>query len=480
MGQFSRVFEPFYEETSEDLYAFCRALNFTPTWQQKMLLDAVDRACRGVGSRQIACKSGQGPGKTTVSAVVGLWRTWRRVGALTVITAPTMRQCRDVWLVEARRRLKNAHPILQKYINITKSKIEINGDADWGVKLVTATREENAQGYHQDNMTVIAEEASGIPREIITQFKGTISNSDSLFIQIGNPNTRDCAFFDCFNSQRDEWECMTFNAEQSPPEVVNQESRRKLKEEFGEDSDVYRVRVLGEFPHMDPNCVISSEHCEWCYDPKLFYKHILTFRPAEFGGDKAKQFGIDLARFGGDESVIYRRSGNTIVEWKTFSHTEPAHVIDYAFRMQSECKWIDKECLYVVDAGGMGQGVLSKFYDAGKRVFEFHNGGRAFDNQYDNRITEGWFQLGKKLKTRGCSIPKDGQLIRQLSARQYHTTKKGKLILESKDDYLKRNEHSPDRADALVYAFYDVANNNGNWATADNSKTVASSVMGVD
>lgn len=473
MGRFAKAFEPFYEETSNDIYAFCRALNFRPSWQQKLLIDAV-----AAGHIRIACKSGQGPGKTTVSAVIGLWRTWRRFGALTIITAPTMRQCRDVWLVEARRRLKNAHPILQKAFDITKTKIEVMGDPDWGVKLVTATREENAQGYHQDNMTVIVEEASGVSREIITQFKGTISNRDSLFMQIGNPNTRDCAFFDCFNSQRDEWECMTFNAEQSPPEIVDPESRRKLKEEFGEDSDVYRVRVLGEFPHTDPNCVISSEHCEWCTDPKLFYKHILTFRAPEFGGNRAQQIGIDLARFGGDESTIFRRSGNTIVEWKTFSHTEPAHVIDYAFRMQSEAKWSNKDTLYVADAGGMGQGVMVKFHEAGKRLVEFHNGGRAQDPQYDNRITEGWFQLASKLKSRSASIPKDGQLIRQLSARQYHTTKKGKLILESKDDYLKRNEHSPDRADGLVYAFYDVKQNAGNIVNLDNSITMASSVLG--
>lgn len=450
MGRFARYFEKFYEETSSDIYAFCRALGFTPSFQQRLLLDAVK-----AGHKRIACKSGQGPGKTTVSAVIGLWRTWRRFGALTVITAPTMRQCRDVWLVEARRRLKNAHPVLQKFFNITKSKVEIGGDPDWGVRLVTATKEENAQGYHQDNMTVIVEEASGVNREIITQFKGTISNEDSLFILIGNPNTRDCAFFDCFNRHRHDWHCLTFNAEETPSYIVDPASRRKLADEFGRDSDVYRVRVLGEFPHSDPNCVISSDQCEACLDKSLYLKHILTHRDSDCGGGRAQQFGIDLARFGGDESSIFRRSGNTIVEWKTFNHTEPGHVVDAAFQMQMEAGWKDRDTVFVVDAGGMGQGVMSKFYDAGKKVVEFHNGGKSLDPQYDNKITEGWFTLGRKLKNKNASIPNDNILIQQLCGRQYFTTKKGKLILETKDQYLERNENSPDRADGIVYAFYD-------------------------
>ncbi len=451
MGAFARRFQPFYEQISNNIFQFCRALNFIPTWQQALLFKAVQD-----GKRRIAVKSGQGPGKTTATAVVGLWRALRNVNALGIITAPTMRQCKDVWLVEARRRMEIANPMLKKFVKITKTKIEIGGKPDWGIKLVTATREENAQGYHEEHMTVIGEEASGIPRELVTQFKGTLSNPDSLFILIGNPNTRDCAFFDCFNNLRHQWHCITFNAEETPTQIVHPQRNLDLEEEFGRDSDVYRIRVLGEFPFTDPNCVMSSEDLQKCSDPNDIIRCALLNRHADFGGGKARQFGIDFSRYGGDESCVYQRSGNAIVKWEKFSHTDPSDVCDIAFRMQHERKWKDNETLYVPDAGGMGQGIMHRFHKAHKDVIEFHNGGLAIDSeQFANKITEAWFHMARLVKGGDCNIPNDNRLIQQLSTRRYYTNRKGKLILETKDEFMKRGYESPDRGDGCVLAFYD-------------------------
>jgi len=451
MGAFARHFKPFYEEISSNIFRFCQALNLTPTWQQAMLLKAVQD-----GHRRIAVKSGQGPGKTTATAVIALWRTLQHVNALTIVTAPTMRQCKDVWLVEARRRMEKADPMLKKFVKITKTKIEIGGKPDWGIKLVTATREENAQGYHEEHMSVIGEEASGIPRELVTQFKGTLSNPDSLFVLVGNPNSRDCAFFDCFNSQRHMWHCITFNAEEAPAQIVDPQRNKDLEEEFGRDSDVYRIRVLGEFPFSDPNCVMSSEDLEKCAEEADKLRCSMLNRHADFGGGRARQFGIDFSRYGGDESCIYQRSGNAIAQWQRFSHTDPSDVCDVAFRMQMEHKWKNKDTLYVPDAGGMGQGIMHRFHKANKNVIEFHNGGTAIDSvQFANKITEAWFHMARLVKGRDCNIPNDNRLIQQLSTRRYYTNRKGKLILETKDEYMKRGYDSPDRGDGCVLAFYD-------------------------
>ncbi len=472
MSRFARGFEDLYRRTREDIFAFCGALNFTPTNQQAKLLSAVQRAQRGEDLNWIACKSGQGPGKTTVSAVIGLWRCWQAVDALTIVTAPTMRQCREVWLVEAKRRLDAADPTISRWFRVTKTKIEIGGRPDWGVKCVTATREENAQGFHEPNMTVIMEEASGIPRELVTQFKGTLSNPNALLLQIGNPNTRDCDFFSCFNTFRHRWQTYTFNAEDTAneyPHIVSPQRNKDLEEEFGRDSDVYRVRVLGEFPHTDPNCVLSSEDLEPC----TIKSNILRCAkiPRETG-ELAKQFGIDFARFGGDESVIYRRSGMSIVEWERFAHTDPNHVVNHAFRMQTEAGWRDKECWFVGDAGGMGQGVMGNFHDAGKQIVEFHNGGKPTERDYANKITQAWFHFARLVKKKQVCIPKDNRLIQQLSTRQYFTDQKGRLILEKKDDYIKRGHDSPDRADALVMTYWDDVEAVANLSQASRSDSV--------
>lgn len=408
-------------------------------------------AIHGRAPGKIAVKSGQGPGKSTASGIVGLFRLLTPFSKL-VVTAPTMRQCKDVWLAECKQTLRRADPRLRAMYNITGTGIGVCGykQDEWGCLLVTATTSEGAQGQHRKDMDVIEEEASGISHEMDQQYKGTLTNPNSLFLKIGNPNTRDCPFFDCFSTQAHKWVTYTWNAEETPASPwFNPERNKELEDEFGRDSDIYRVRVLGEFPLADPNCVISLEDVMKCMDrPKLLL-------PCMKINPHIRQIGIDLARYGGDESAIFRRSGNSIVEHWWGPKVDPNDVVDRAFRMQAEANWRNEKCLYIADAGGIGQGVMGNFHRAGRQLVEFHNNGKATDRNYDNKITQGWFHLAKLLRQGQACLPKDNILMRQLSTRQYATTKKGKLILESKDDYIKRGHESPDRADACVMAFWE-------------------------
>jgi len=464
----------FIQKCREDIHFFVEYGLNSPndTWQQYTLYDMVQaaqfglppplprlpdepkRARPGTGdipaSRQIAAKSGQGPGKTHASTKIGLWRGFRSYGK-TVVTAPTMRQCQDVWLSEASKVLSKAHPYFQNIFDARAQKVEIAKDRRWAIYCITSTDDKKLQGFHDDGLTIICEEMSGIDRIIIEQFQGTLSNNDCMLIGIGNPNLRDCSFFDCFHRDRHEWQTYTLNAEDTAeyrPDIVDVKRNERLERQYGKDSDVYRVRVLGEFPSADPNCVISMEDLEPC-----------TARSMVKCAQKdlsMRVIAIDFARFGSDETVIYRRSGNAIVEQAVMSHVEPADSVRRAFRMQMEAGWGDGDCVYVPDATGMGQGVMHMFYEAGKQVYEFHNGSKAYRaDQYGNLITEAWFDMATKVKEQEVYLPNDNRLLQQLAGRMYKTTEKGQIKLESKDDFVRRlEETSPDRADACVMAFY--------------------------
>lgn len=471
-----------YKAVSGDIFKLCRAMGFSPTWQQEELLLAVQRAKERKGSNWIAAKSGQGPGKTAASVMIGLWTalqyTEEAGGARTIVTAPTMHQLRDVWLSECRLHMKRADDWLRRFINVTMSKVEIGGDPDWGIKFITAsTDDKKAAGRHHKQMSVIVEEASGVPAEIITQYKGTLSNPDSLLVLIGNPNTRDCAFFDCFYGVlRGRWFCLTFNAEDTArdyPEIVSPQRNLDLAEEFGRDSDVYRIRVLGEFPRTEPNCVISDEDLTACNDKALLLPCARMERSVLNGGGLARQFGIDFARYGGDEATIFRRQGYSIVEWAKMVRRDPSETVDKAIQMQTLASWHNNNTMYVCDASGMGQGILHRLYQARKQVVEFHNGGTSTDKQYDNKVTEAWFHLSKLLRARTAYIPADSLMTTQLTSRRYYTNKKGKLVLESKDEYMKRGFDSPDRADGLVLSMYDKVVAVGNYATRDGGSSQA-------
>lgn len=449
-----------YRPLRSSIFKFCEALRFEPTPQQVEALKLVQNETYGAPNHErkqrIAIKSGQGPGKTTVSTVIGLWRSFLDVGALTVVTAPSMRQCRDVWLAEARRIVSKADPFIQRMIEITRTRAIYCGDPDWGVWTMTAKDEVSAQGYHQENLTFIIEEASGVARKFLQQVKGTLSNPKALLFMIGNPNTRDCEFFDSFNSNRDLYHTLTFNAEDTArdrPDIVSPTRNLLLEKEYGRDSDVYRIRVLGEFPFADPNCVISSEDLEACAHVDQFYAAGIR----RDDGVLDRQIALDFARYGGDETAIYRRMGNAIVQSFTRSHVDPGEAVSIAFRFQKDAGWRDTDTWYVPDASGMGQGTLHRFYDAGKNVHEFHNHGKPMSPDYANKVTEAWFHLAKLAKARNAHLPNDNTLFQQLSSRQYYTNKDGKLILEDKDRYMARGYPSPDRADAMVMAFYKYA-----------------------
>jgi hypothetical protein len=465
MSRFEKLWAAMYADIRKSIFNLCKFHNFEPTWQQGDVLERVQWESRQPfhkRKKRIAVKSGQGPGKSTVSTYIAEWRTFQAVDAMTIVTAPTMTQLQDVFLGELRRQLKNADPILKRNIDIKSQKVTFGRRPNWMIRCRTAVRPENFQGYHDKYLTFIADDASGVDAGIIEQIQGTLTNEDSLFVAIGNPNTRSCKFYEFFTSQRHLWHTFTFNAEESP--IVSRDNIQKLEDEYGRDSDVFRVRVLGEFPNMDPNCVVSMEDLEACTKnkpgPAASDKQFLNAH-----GERARQIGIDFARYGSDESVIYRRSGGAVVEWEKFTKTDPSRVVMRAMEMQKRAGWKDDKCWYVVDAGGMGQGVVHMLHDADKQVLEFHNGGKSSDPQYYDKVTEAWFTFARMAKTRKLSIPKDNRLIHQLCSRQYrtdHQKGKTKLRLESKEDYVKRlvregvnDAPSPDRADAIVMAFYE-------------------------
>ena len=474
------TFYDYFSAVCDNFFAFMRSFNFEPDEQQSEVAKEIND-----GATHVAMKAGQGCGKTTIEVLAGLWRAFRRFGALCVVTAPTMRQAKEVWLAEARARINAAPPDVKRFFECRATEIEIMGVPDWGIKLASASRPENMQGWHNQFLTFIIDEASGVARNIIETIMGTMTNRDKLVLMGGNPNTRDSAFFDCFNRDRRNWSTHTLSCRKS--EFVDKKNIERLVELYGINSDVVRVRVEGEFPLQDPNCVMNSDDLEACALTDMVAASMLRFsdllKPVngQVFFDLMKQFGVDFARFGDDLSQIYRRSGMAIVEQRAFAKTDPSLVVAAAFEMQRCASWRNEECWYVPDAEGMGQGLMHHFHNAGKQIHEFRAGGVPLQaNIYHDRITEAMFHLAELAKTRRIHIPDDPELIAQLSNRQYYMTLKGKIKLESKDEYKKRVQTgSPDKADAAALSFYNKMLSNAQLGTAAQRRHATPQFQGI-
>lgn len=283
-----------------------------------------------------------------------------------------------------------------------------------------------------------------------------MSNPDSLVIMIGNPSTRDSAFFDAFHSQKHMWHGLHWNAEETPASKwFSPERNTMIADEFGIDSDMYRISVLGEFPKVDPDCLFSEEMLQPCHDKARIAQAAVMPRGGIAGESIPRQFGIDLARQGGDDSVIFRRQGMAVAQWQAFSNKEPQDIIETAFRWQREVGWHDEDVWYVPDATGMGQAILFNFTQSSKQCFPFRFGSSAGNRaKFANLETEAWFHLRHLVRQFPVYIPYDKQLVQQLVTRRYYARPDGSLIIEPKREYTKRHG-SPDRADALIMAFYD-------------------------
>lgn len=456
----------FIRSFKDDIYAYLDILKITPNPQQKELADAYQ-----AGEPRITCRAGKGPGKTLITAAVLTHWSLTHAKSKLIVTAPTFRQCKDVWLSQAQDIITktDTDPRLKEYFRFRGSGYGILGakNSEWGCQLITALKKEAFQGLHNLWLAFLEEEASGVPVEISNAIAETLSNAKGHFlhIKIGNPNTRLCVFYDSFHKDADKWKKLHWNTEETPETPYFSKRRNEeIAEEFGKNSDIYRISVLGEFPNLDSNCLISEEDLDICCKPETLQK-VLVENP-----DRTKQIGIDLARYGGDECVVVWRSGGIMFDlWA--DKTDPNNAIDKAVMGQDLYSWKNDECIYVVDTSGMGEvavGVIGDKRRMGKRVHEFYTQAVAYESEkYENMATEAWCLFAKLVKNHLVYLGEklDKKLKVQLTTRRYVVTPKGKIKIESKDDYAKNNKDSengtigksPDRADGVVEAFYPYA-----------------------
>lgn len=158
--------------------------------------------------------------------------------------------------------------------------------------------------------------------------------------------------------------------------------------------------------------------------------------------------GVDVARFGGDRSVIFRRQGLCAFEPEVYQDIDNMTFAGHLARAINNYK---PDAVFV-DAG-RGEGVIDRCRQLGYDVTEVNFGARASEhNRYANKRTEMWDSCREWLEA-GGSIPDTLALKTELSTPEYHFDAANRMVLEKKDEVKKRMGRSPDIADALVLTF---------------------------
>ncbi len=426
-------------------------------WQKEALEDLA-------ATSKVAVKSGQGVGKTGMEAVALLWFLTCFPYPRIVATAPTKQQLHDVLWSEASKWMSKS-PFLSELLKWTKTYIYMRGyEKRWFAVARTATKPENMQGFHEDNMLFIVDEASGVADPIMEAILGTLSGANNKLLMCGNPTRTSGTFFDAFNADRSIYRLHTVSSADSPR--TNRENIDSLIRKYGEDSNVVRVRVKGLFPKQEDDVFIGNELAEQCSSKK--------YELPENKESALCIIGVDVARFGDDETVGWLNMKGRLRIAFTKRGQDLMATVGYIVSLYKDTVKKHPDYtgrIYVnIDDTGLGGGVtdrlkevkreqrLHRLYvipiNAAEKIETDTKDGKEAAEHYNNLTTHMWATLRDLLKEKDVVIEDDNETIAQLSARKYFMASNGKLELESKKEMKKRNIDSPDRADALALAVY--------------------------
>ncbi|RLA50801.1 MAG: hypothetical protein DRQ65_08595, partial [Gammaproteobacteria bacterium] len=169
--------------------------------------------------------------------------------------------------------------------------------------------------------------------------------------------------------------------------------------------------------------------------------------------------GVDPARMGNDRTSMIDRKGRKAYNLKSYRKkktTETASLVAKRIdRAQAEG---DPYLAVFVDVGGVGGGVVDILHDTGYEhlVVPVNFGGRPIDtDRYTNKRAEIWKTMGEWFEGEsGVDIPDDDSLHADLIGPTYtHNLIRNQLVLESKEQMVKRGIISPDEGDSLALTF---------------------------
>lgn len=407
-------------------------------WQQDFL-NAV-----ASGERKISIRSGHGVGKSTTASWAMLWFLLTRYPVKVVVTAPTSAQLYDALFAELKRWVKELPQPIQDLLDVKQERIELKASATEAfisARTSRAEQPEALQGVHSDNVMLVADEASGVPEAVFEAAAGSMSGHNALTILLGNPVRSSGFFFDTHNRLKDEWWTKRVSCIDSAR--VSKEYVDDMKSRYGEESNAFRIRVLGEFPKSDDDTIIPMDLLESA-------KH----RDTRAYEDAPIIWGLDVARFGSDSSVLCKRQSNVVHTLERWRNLDLMQLTGAVVAQYEACDHKNRPAEILVDSIGLGAGVVDRLRELklparGINVSE----SPAMGATYLNLRAELWHKAKAWLEKRDCKIPNNEDLIGELATVRYTFTSNGKIKIESKDDIRRRGLKSPDMADAFVLTF---------------------------
>lgn len=455
-------------------------------------VDPLAKALEALGeSKDVGIESATGIGKTFVAACVVFWFLAAFEDSIVVSAAPKedqllkhmWKEVGDLW-----PRFQRHFPEAELLTGAIRIKPGEAGKEKWaatafvcgiGANEESATK---AQGFHAAHLLIISEETPGIHPAIMNAFENTRTDDHNLHLALGNPDHRNDPLHQfCIQ----ESVVHVRGSALDYPNIVCGRSvvpgaigKRRLAErttKYGKGSRLYESRVRGICPAESEDALIKWE---WCVLASQRYDKLAS-TPGHVMGTSA--LGVDVANSEqGDKAAIARWEGECLTEVADFQCPD-ANILGSDVEKEMREREIDGR--YVgVDSVGVGAGTINELKRLGVKVRPISSGTKAIpgldedtlwseiDTDFEGKVrprgatvieaerfnnlrSQAWWRMREDLRMNRCAIALDEELFQDLTTPTYQT-KNGIIVVESKEESVKRLKRSPNKGDAAVY---------GNW-----------------
>ena len=397
-------------------------------------------------TRRLSVRSGHGTGKSTTASWAMLWFLMLKFPCKVVVTAPTSSQLFDAMFSELKRWIGELPRELQELLNVKSDRVElVAAPAEAFISCRTA-RAENAgealAGVHSDNVLLVIDEASGVPEVVFEASAGSLSSTNATVLMLSNPTRSSGTFFESHNRMRKSWWTRRWSCQDSP--LVAPEFIDEMRDRYGENSSAFMVRVMGEFPLADDDTIIPFHLVE-----------AAQHRDIEESPETPMVWALDVARYGGDKTALCKRRGSVVTEMRSWGGLDLMQTVGRVKAEFDALEPFEQDSLEImIDSIGQGAGCFDRLNELGVPVRAINvSESPSMKETYLNLRAELWFKTKAWLENRSCKIPKNSQLLSELTSLRYTFTSSGKIKAESKQDLKKRGFNSPDLADSLSLTF---------------------------
>lgn len=420
-------------------------------WQKKILIEIGDKlksdSSKGrTEAIQEAVASGHGIGKSCLVSWLTIWGLCTEVDTKGVVTANTENQLKTKTWAELAKWYNSCR--YKHWFKFTATAL-FSSDPDherlWRIDMIpwSERNTEAFAGLHNAGKRILCifDEASAVPDVIWEVAEGALTdeNTEIIWIVFGNPTRNTGRFRECFGKFKHRWFRRQVDSRTVPG--VNKTQINKWAEDYGDDSDFFRVRVKGVFPRAGNRQFIALDVVEKAIERKIDI----------FNSGAAKIMSVDVARFGDDQSVVGLRCGRRLEPLIKFRGLD---TMQLSSEISSLINKNNPDAVFV-DGVGVGGGVVDRLKSLGFDIIDV-NAGRAPDienkDTHFNKRVEMWDRMREWLI--GADIPDDDDLKNDLIGIEYGFDNKMKMQLEKKSDMKKRGLSSPDCADAVSMGFY--------------------------